>query len=472
MGGLIFKHRRTPDLLDEGGIGPVDPNNGDSLPGLWGRRQFWQIRARWVVPPLMVAGILVGRALGFEFRAQPILLVALASLSYNALFAWTLTRYKSRLEEDPRLDRLFTLVQVLADYAAMFVLIYFTGGVASPMVVFLIFHVIIAAIQFSAREAYQLATLAASGLWLMLLADTTGWLPCGGLIYRGQSLHSLHQTAYAGIALLFFTATLYLTVAMVSRVMKRFRSRARALAEMTKERTRFMLEVAHNLRAPLSAALSMLELVRDGYVGEVSDRQREQLERVERRLASLNQMIGELLTIARARDRTREIPDTVIDLEQLARYVERTFRQEAVQQKLRYRVITDEDLPKIDSGTNLLEQVMENLVSNAIKYTPEGGEVEVRFSRYGSDGVEIEVRDSGIGIPESEQDKLFQEFFRASNAKRFASNGTGLGLVLVKQSVDRHNGTMKLTSGEGEGTSVVIRLPIHQPGGQREVVLS
>ena len=77
------------------------------------------------------------------------------------------------------------------------------------------------------------------------------------------------------------------------------------------------------------------------------------------------------------------------------------------------------------------------------------------------------MRDSGIGIPESEQDRLFQEFFRASNAKRLTSNGTGLGLALVKQTVERHNGTMKLTSSEGEGTSVVIRLPLHQPGGQR-----
>jgi signal transduction histidine kinase len=464
LGGVIFKHRRTPELLDEGGIGPVDPNNGDSLPGLWGRRQFWQIRARWAVAPLMVAGILVGRAVGFEFRALPILLIALASLLYNALFAWIFTRFASRLEEDPRLDRLFTILEVLADYAAMFVLIYFTGGMTSPMVVFLIFHVIIAAIQFSPREAYQLATLAALGLWLMLLADTTGWLPCDELIYRGQSLHVLHQAAFASIGLLFFTATLYLTVAMVNRVMSRFRSRARALAEMTKERTRFMLQVAHNLRAPLSAALSMLELVRDGYVGQVSERQTDYLERIEARLASLNQMIGELLTIARTRDKTREIPDTVIDLEQLARHVERTFRQEAVNRKLRYRVVTDNDLPKVDSGTNLLEQVMENLVSNAIKYTPEGGEIEVRFSWSGLDEVEIEVRDSGIGIPESEQDKLFQEFFRASNAKRLTSNGTGLGLALVKQTVERHNGTMKLTSNEGEGTRVVIRLPIHQPG--------
>ena len=209
------------------------------------------------------------------------------------------------------------------------------------------------------------------------------------------------------------------------------------LAEVTLERTEFMLQVAHNLRAPLSAALSMLELVRDGYVGEVSEPQTEYLERVERRLTSLNQTIGELLTIARTRDRTREIPDTVINLEQLARHVERTFRQEAVRRKLRYRVIADENLPRIDSGTNLLEQVMENLVSNAVKYTPEGGEVEVRISRYGSDDVEIEVRDNGIGIPESEQDRLFQEFFRASNAKRVTSSGTGLGLVLVKQTVEQ-----------------------------------
>jgi signal transduction histidine kinase len=398
----------------------------------------------------MVAGVFVGQMLGFEFAILPILLIALASLLYNALFAWIFRRYESRLEEDSRLDRLFTLLEALADYAAMFLLIYFTGGVASPVVVFMIFHVIIAAVQFSPREAYQLASLAALGLWVLLLADITGWLPCDELMFRGESLHSLHRTAYSAISLLFFTATLFLTVAMVTRVMNQFRRRARALAEVTLERTEFMLQVAHNLRAPLSAALSMLELVRDGYVGEVSEPQTEYLERVERRLTSLNQTIGELLTIARTRDRTREIPDTVINLEQLARHVERTFRQEAVRRKLRYRVIAEENLPRIDSGTNLLEQVMENLVSNAVKYTPEGGEVEVRISRHGSDDVEIEVRDNGIGIPESEQDRLFQEFFRA---------------VLVKQTVERHNGTMTLTSSEGEGTSVVIHLPIHQAGG-------
>ena len=106
---------------------------------------------------------------------------------------------------------------------------------------------------------------------------------------------------------------------------------------------------------------------------------------------------------------------------------------------------------------------MENLVSNAIKYTPEGGAVTVEFSRAEADTVEIVVRDTGIGIPESEKSKLFQEFFRASNAKRFTTSGTGLGLALVKQTVERHNGELELESREGHGTQVTIRLPIHQP---------
>jgi signal transduction histidine kinase len=106
--------------------------------------------------------------------------------------------------------------------------------------------------------------------------------------------------------------------------------------------------------------------------------------------------------------------------------------------------------------------VLQNLVSNAIKYTPEGGTVGVRFSRHGADEVRLEVEDTGIGIPLGEQDKLFREFFRASNAKKLTSEGTGLGLALVKQSVDRHRGRIDVKSAEGLGTTVVIDLPTRQ----------
>ena len=613
-----------------------------TLPGLWGRQEFWQIKARWAVAPLMIVGLFIGRAIGFEFRVLPIVLIAIASPLYNAVFAWLFSRFGEKLTSDPGLDRAFTLLEIGIDYLAMFLLIYFTGGVTSPLVVFLIFHVIIAAIQYPPRTAYQLATLAAAGLWMLLLGDVVGWLPCDDLAFRGEPIHSIHRPPYSVGVLFFFTATLFLSANMVSRIMKQFRSRVRDLAEVTaelaaltdrlnslyamvgsigaerrlepmlttvtrelarvmevpavavkllaadaktlryvaahglpseliegtvieversplnrrilegetlvqgvlggrdvlhlekefeelgirsailapleveervigtlgiyarradrfdsadsdflklaaglvaigiedaradeeverliEERTQFMLQVAHNLRAPLSAGLSMLELVRDGYIGEINPQQAEQLQKIDDRLRSLDQTIGELLSIAKTRDRRREIRDVVVDLGDLARLIEMTFREQAERKGVGLRFVTEEGLPKVESGGDLLRQILENLVSNAIKYTPDPGTVEVRIRRHTNrsataEEVEIEVRDSGIGIPAAEQHRLFQEFFRASNAKQLTSSGTGLGLVLVKQAVERHNGRLELTSAEGEGTTVTIHIPVRQ----------
>ena len=233
-----------------------------------------------------------------------------------------------------------------------------------------------------------------------------------------------------------------------------------AVEDLMSERAQSMLETAHNLRAPLGAALSKLDLLRDGYLGEINERQVEHIEQLEERLRTLDQTISELLAIARMRDRSREIPDVVVDLVELASQTERTFRQEAAAKGLGLEVVTESDLPPIPSGASLLESLLENLVSNAIKYTPAGGTVTVEVTRHDDDGVRIRVEDDGIGIPEAEKGKLFQEFFRASNAKRATRAGTGLGLALVKRAVERHNGRIRVESREGEGTTVIVDLPL------------
>ncbi len=607
------------------------------LPQLWGRQGFWQIRMRWAVAPLMIASVVTGRLLGFELATVPIVAIALANLAYNALFALVFRRYRDRLRADPKLDRVLTATEVIVDYAAMFLLIYFTGGASSPLVVFLIFHVIVAAIQFTATTAYTLAGIVASGLWVLLLGQARGWLLCHHIAYRGAPLHP--QSAASGAVMLtFFTATLLITAGMVSRIIDRRRARVGDLAEATsdlahanerfhslyrmlaaigaerrmqpvlaavtvemaratrvsavavkllsedrrtlryaaahglpddlikektiyldrspvnrrviegetlvesnldredglqlreelrdlgirsvvlaplkvadrvigtlsfyhratgrftersrgflqlvaelvaiaidharayeaveslmRERTEFMLEAAHNLRAPLAAALSTVDLLTAGYLGEVSGRQGDKLKRLEIRLRALDGTIGELLAIARTRDRSREIEDVVVDLGALARHTEEMFAGEAAAKGLAFRVLRDDDLPHLASGRGLLEQLMENLVSNAVKYTPEGGGVEVKLEHDEHDSVRITVTDSGIGIPGREQGKLFREFFRATNARKQTRLGTGLGLVLVKQTVERHAGKLELTSTEGEGTTVVVTLPLERP---------
>ncbi len=607
------------------------------LPQLWGRQGFWQIRLRWAVAPLMIAGIVAGRLLGFEFQLVPIAAIALVNLGYNTLFALVFGRHRNRLRAEPGLDRTFTTVEVIVDYAAMFLLIYFTGGASSPLIVFLIFHVIVAAIQFTPATAYTLAGVAAAGLWALLLGETRGWLQCHHIAYRGASLH-LEPPAAGVVMLAFFTATLFITAGMASRIVDRLRDRVGDLAEATsecaranetfeslyrmlaaiggerrmspvlravtaemakatgtsavavkllsedrtrlryvaahglpedliarqtiyldrspinrrviedatlvesslerddamqlqqelrdlgirsavlaplkfedrvigtlglydrdpgrfsvrnrsflelaaglvaiaidqarayeavhslmRERTEFMLEVAHNLRAPLAAALSIVDLLTADYLGELSDKQRRHLMRLETRLRGLHGTIGELLAIARTRDRSREIADVVVDLEALARHTEETFAREAAGDGLELRVLRDGDLPQIASGRGLLEQLMENLVSNAIKYTPEGGSVEVKLERADPESIRITVTDTGIGIPKDEQSQLFREFFRATNARQRTRLGTGLGLVLVKQTVERHCGTLDIESAEGEGTTITVTLPLVRP---------
>ena len=235
-----------------------------------------------------------------------------------------------------------------------------------------------------------------------------------------------------------------------------------AIERLMTERTQFMLKVAHNLRAPLSAGLSMLDLIEGGLLGPVNEAQADHLRRIEERLRALDGAIGQLLAIARTRDVSREIPDVVVDIDALAAQTERTFRDEAERRGLAFEVTVEPGLPAVASGVDLLKEMMENLVSNAIKYTPAGGEVRVRCERGEPGEIRIRVRDTGIGIPEKEQGKLFQEFFRAANAKRHSPAGTGLGLALVKQTVERHHGRIRVDSAEGRGTSVTIDLPVRR----------
>ena len=231
------------------------------------------------------------------------------------------------------------------------------------MVVFLIFHVIIGAIQFRARTAFQFAGLAAGVLWLLLLGDVSGWFPSSEIVFRGQAVHAFDHAAYDVVILAFFTATLFFTAAMVSRIMQTLRERIADVAAVNRERTAFMLQVAHNLRAPLGASLSMVEMLRDGYLGDVTEKQVDYLGRIRKRLKSLHRTIGEILTIARTRDRSREIPDVVVNLVELADHTRRTFSEEADRKGLELEVETDPSLPLVDSGEDLLEKVMENLVS-------------------------------------------------------------------------------------------------------------
>jgi signal transduction histidine kinase len=232
-----------------------------------------------------------------------------------------------------------------------------------------------------------------------------------------------------------------------------------AVTAMSSERTWFMMKVAHNLRAPLAGMLSILEVVRDGYLGPINDPQSEYLRRLDRRARTMLALVNELMTLSR----NRQLPEgecaATTELAMLARRVQRTFQDKAAEKRIRFQVGPSSELPDVCGRLETVEQMLENLVSNAIKYTPAEGSVDVRFSR-ANGTVRIEVSDTGIGIPAAARPKLFTEFFRAENAKAMEDIGTGLGLAIVKEIADQLGGRIVVESEEGVGTIFVVHLPI------------
>ncbi|MFH1132167.1 MAG: HAMP domain-containing sensor histidine kinase [Pseudomonadota bacterium] len=228
---------------------------------------------------------------------------------------------------------------------------------------------------------------------------------------------------------------------------------------LMEERTRFMLQVAHNLRAPLGATASMVNVLADGYLGKVVPRQDEYLQRIDRRLRSMNQTIGELLVLARTQSRETVFVRKPVDLKEIVERVSRTFQEEAAQKPLHLTIHVPDNHLGVLGDPEMLERMLENLVSNSLKYTPAHGTIEVVLTKNEKNAVSIEVNDTGIGIPPIEQSQLFTEFFRASNARKLEDTGTGLGLAIVKQIIDRHNGHIRVRSEEGKGTSVLVELP-------------
>jgi signal transduction histidine kinase len=233
------------------------------------------------------------------------------------------------------------------------------------------------------------------------------------------------------------------------------------IEQMNQERTWFMMKVAHNLKAPLSAILSILDVIRGKYLGDLNDQQNEYLRRVHRRAQSMIKMVSELLVLAKKRTEKQQLLSGTVDLEVMIGRVNRTFADEARQKGLTFEIKSPGKLPLITGDPEMFEQMLENLISNAIRYTPSGGRVTVEFLVLKQKGIRILIGDNGIGIPKASLPRVFEEFYRADNAQALDEHGTGLGMSIVKEIVEQHRGKISLESEEGLGTLVVIQLPVN-----------
>jgi signal transduction histidine kinase len=227
-------------------------------------------------------------------------------------------------------------------------------------------------------------------------------------------------------------------------------------------KSQFVRRVTHELRSPVSVTRTLLRTLAGGYAGEVTDQQQDILNRASRRVGFLQKLIDDLLDLAagktdvRAREKCEPIALEAV-IERVVRRFEVTAREKTL--TLEYRSETDQAPTLVMATAESLDRVFDNLVSNAVKYTPPGGRVTVTLSR--ADGeARVVVEDTGIGIPEDAMSSVFEEFYRAPNAKAVENEGTGLGLTIVKDLVTHFGGWVAVQGACDKGARFTVMLPM------------
>jgi PAS domain S-box-containing protein len=230
------------------------------------------------------------------------------------------------------------------------------------------------------------------------------------------------------------------------------------LLELDRLKDEFVALVSHELRTPLTSIHGYLELVIDGEAGAVTDEQREFLAIVQRNANRLLALVGDLLFLAQIEAGKLSLEVDAVDLSALAAESVETARPLAEEKDITL-ILATSPLPLLAGDRARLAQLLDNLVSNAVKFTPQGGRVDVRASSSRGNAI-LEVRDTGMGIPAEEQEHVFERFFRTSRATEQAIQGTGLGLAISKAIVHAHGGQITLASSDGEGATFRISIPI------------
>ncbi len=226
--------------------------------------------------------------------------------------------------------------------------------------------------------------------------------------------------------------------------------------DLNELKTSFTSIVSHEFRTPLSVILSSTELLSHYSERMNQERRAEKLITIERQVKRLVRLLDDVLTITRAESTGFPFKPTPLDLVALCEEIVEEVRvgySQSVEIELTYQGIDD----LIEADEFLFSHILQNLTSNAIKYSPEGGRVQIALVRSGG-VLELRVEDRGIGIPEGHQSRLFEAFHRAANVG--VIQGTGIGLTIVRRAVDAYGGAIAFESVEGEGTTFVVKLPI------------
>ena len=226
-----------------------------------------------------------------------------------------------------------------------------------------------------------------------------------------------------------------------------------------KAKTEFVSLASHQLRTPLTAISWYTEMLLAEDAGKITDNQKKYLKEVYDGGQRMIDLVNSLLNVSRIELGTFMVEPTPTSLQEMAASCIKELVHSMKEKKLKFAEEYDPTLPKVNVDKKLMRMVFQNLLSNAVKYTPEGGSISLKI-RKEDPNVKIEVADTGYGIPKDQQNRIFQKLFRAENVTAKDTEGTGLGLYIIKNVVENSGGKIWFESEEDKGTTFFVTMPL------------
>ncbi len=439
------------------------------------RQIEWFIRQRWVAGGGSIVLFWVMRfVLNLSLPLLPLCAISGSVLVYNFLFHQYARRLVAATPHRLGSFSRFANLQIVVDWIALTLVVHYSGGIESPLIFFFIFHVIISTILLSQHAAYLQTTLASFLIIFLSLIEYYG------VISHFHVLSILSERLYRNpgylfIFLVFLTGTLYMSTYLTGSVSKRLREREKDLVMLKKNleeayhkleesdvaKSEFVLMVTHELRSPLSAIKSILGLFSQGYAGELSYEQRELARGIERRTRFLLSLVADLLHLARVKADRFKKEKAEIDLREIVERVGRSLQTEVKSKHLDLQINLPPSPVMFWGNDDEMELLFSNLIGNSVKYTLSRGNILVKMVEENSQ-IRTEISDTGIGIATEDSFKIFDEFYRAKNAKKIVKEGTGLGLSIAKRIVETYGGRIEAKSTPGPRTTFTFYLPTQE----------
>lgn len=417
------------------------------------RRNLWFIKLRYTAVAMLVVFFLISvfifKVAYSEIQLISISVITAAILFYNIV----LQRIRKHLKADPaEFNPLhFSFLQMILDLVALLSLVYFTGGIESPLYLLFVFHMIIGSLILPGVFVTTIACVFVSLFAAIISLEHLQILPHHHI--NGLMDFHLYDNVYFVAAFLatfsfMIFVSVYLTNGIANQLYKRERDLYDSIIKINaaeKEKQKYIMGIVHEIKTPVAAVASYLDIILQKFLGPIDEKVEEKLVRAKYRTDEGIQMINDVLNVSKL-NLYDQFDEEELNLEELICGIFKKKRAIADSHLIELK-FSDErkEKHKLVGDKFLLDIAVSNIIGNAIKYGIDGGRVEVTI-KDDSNNAMIEVCDDGIGIPKEDLPKVFNDFYRASNAKKISTEGSGLGLSVMKKIIERHNGSISVIS--------------------------